>query len=144
MHWSSGEKVAIAVLVSILIVFLALFGLVFYANGPGLCGAFGPEPCPSRESLNMMSYTMNSPTNVTLKIINSGSAAASLASYYVRNSNGQAYTTNNWLGPTISPSAIIPVNILIDGNSFTFTAGNSYTVIIVTSRNNQYTFTVQA
>jgi hypothetical protein len=91
-----------------------------------------------------MSYTMNSPTNVTLKIINSGSAAASLASYYVRNSNGQAYTTTKWLGPTISPSAIVPVNILIEGNSFTFTAGNSYTVIFVTSRNNQYTFTVQA
>jgi hypothetical protein len=144
VHWSSGEKAAIAVLVSILIVFSALFGLAVYANGPGLCGAFGPEPCPSRESLNMMSYAMNSPTNVTLKIINSGSAAVFLASYYVRNSNGQAYATNNWLGPTISPSAIIPVNILIDGNSFTFTAGNSYTVIIVTSRNNQYTFTVQA
>jgi len=36
----------------------------------------------------------------------------------------------------------VHANILIEGNAFTFQTGNSYTIIVITSRNNQFTFTV--
>ncbi len=143
VHWSTGERVAIVVLFSILVVFVTLFGIMIWAGSAG-CGAFGPEPCPPTEALSSISYVVNSPTNTTLKIINSGSVPVSLISYSVSNANGQAYTRSNWTGPTVSPNAVATINIVIDGSAFTFQSGYSYAVYIVTSRNNRFGFTFQA
>ncbi len=85
---------------------------------------------------------MNSPTSVTLRIIDTGSVAVSLESYYAKDSNGQTYASNNWSGPNIGPNTTVSVNIIIDGRAFTFQAGSYYTILLVTGRNNQYTFTV--
>jgi hypothetical protein len=144
-HWSTNERVAAVILISVLAIFVFLFGLILYEppTGPGFCGAFGPQPCPQMIILNIVSHTLNSPTNVTLKIINSGSVAVSLISYEVSNSNGQAYASTNWSGPTLSPNAITPVNILIDGRAFSFQSGYSYNVMVVT-RNYHFDFTIQA
>ena len=85
---------------------------------------------------------MTSPTSVTLRIVSTGPIAVSLQSYYAKDSNGQTYASNNWSGPNIGPNTIVSVDIIIDGRAFTFQPGAYYTVILVTSRNNQYTFTV--
>jgi hypothetical protein len=139
-HLSAGEREAVVILVSILVIASAVLGLLFYESTYPLCSG----PCPSRESLNLMFSTVNSPTSVTLKMINAGPRAISLASYYVKDSNGQTYASNNWSGPNIAPNTTVSVNVLIDGKAFTFQTGSTYTVLMVTSRNNQYGFTVMA
>jgi hypothetical protein len=145
-HWSTGEKATALALVLFLGIFVAFFGVVIYASStePRFCGSFGAAPCPGREDLNIISSTLNSPTNITIQIINTGSVQISLASYSVQNANGRIYANNNWSGPTVAPSAIRTGNLLIDGNTFTFQSGSYYTLTLITSRNNQFTSTVKA
>ncbi len=145
-RWSTSEKVAVLVLVLFLGIFVSFFGLVIYGTSvaPGLCGSSGAEPCPGRENVNIISSTLNSPTNITIQIINTGSVAISLMFYNVQNANGRVYSNNNWSGPTVSPNAIVTTNLLIDGNGFTFQSGSYYTITLITSRGNQFTSTIKA
>jgi hypothetical protein len=145
-HWSTNEKVSALVLISVLAIFLVVWGLVLYEppTGPGLCGAFGPAPCPGREDLNFISLIVNSPTNMTVQIVNTGSVAISLLSYNVRNTFSQPYGSNNWSGPNVAPNVYANITLLIDGNAFTFHSGSYYTVTLITARNNQFSSTMKA
>jgi len=89
----------------------------------------------------MTSYQINTPTNLTLNLMNPGNAAVALIAYYVKDPSGNQYANSNWSGPTIAPSAAISIDIFIDGTAFTFHTGMYYTVEIVTS-NRYYTFTI--
>ncbi len=104
-----------------------------------------------REALNLETYSFSSNTNATLYIRNTGTSTATMASYYVKDASGDTYENLTWSGPVISPNQVGTTLILIGsscpnctliGSAFTFTAGNSYTIIIVTSRNNQFVFTI--
>ena len=99
------------------------------------------NPCP-KETLTLVSYQINTPTNLTLNIMNAGATPKALVAYYVKNSAGTQYANSNWSGPTIPPSVAISVNIAIDGRAFTFQTGMSYTVTIVESTYDQFTFTI--
>jgi len=145
-HWSTNERVAAVILVSVLAIFLVVWGLVLYEppTGPGLCGAFGPEPCPGREALNFISATVNSPTNMTVQIVNAGTVAISLMSYNVRNTYSQPYGNANWSGPNLPPNAYANITLVIDGTAFTFHSGSYYTITLISSRNNQFTSTIKA
>src|SRR6266540_5200884 len=136
-HWSTNEKAAAVILLSVLAIFVILLGLILYEppTGPGLCGAFGPQPCPGREDLNIITAVVNSPTNMTIQILNTGSVQISLMSYNVRNTYSQPYPSNNWSGPTVIPNAYTTINLLIDGNAFSFHSGTYYTITLITSRN---------
>ena len=105
----------------------------------------------ARESLILEMVTFNSGTNVTLTLHNTGTVSTQLATYYVKDTAGDQYAYVAWPGPTIAPGSIVLTNFLIgsscssctlSGTAFTFTSGNSYTIIIVTARNNQFSFTV--
>jgi hypothetical protein len=105
----------------------------------------------STESLSMDSYSFGSGTNVTMYIRNTGFASVQLVSYYVRDASGNTYALTSFAGPTIASNSVVPVTVKIGsacpgctltGSPFTFTAGNSYTIIFVTARNNQFTFTI--
>jgi len=67
-HWSTGEKATALALVLFLGIFVTFFGLVIYASStaPRFCGSLGATPCPGREDLNIISSTLNSPTNITI------------------------------------------------------------------------------
>ena len=145
-QWSTGEKATALALVLFLGIFVTFFGVVIYASStaPRLCGSSGATPCPGREDLNILSSTMNSPTNMTIQIINTGSVQISLTSYNVQNANGRVYSNNNWSGPTIAPNAIATTSILIDGNVFTFQSGSYYAITLMTSRNNAFSPTIKA
>ena len=145
-HWSIGEKATALALVLFLGIFVTFFGVVIYASSsqPRFCGSFGAMPCPGREDLSIISSTLNSPTNITIQIINTGSVQISLMSYYVKNANGRVYANDSWSGPTIAPNAIATTNILINGNVFTFQSGSYYSITLITSRNNAFSSTIKA
>ena len=140
-------------LVIIALAFSALMGILAAAGEAGMtcsCGTpigFPPAcvvtPCPGRELLTMDSYKINSPTNVTLTIRNIGDMGIGFSSYTVSQSNSVQYTYNNWTEPMLQPNQVFGANILINGAPFTFQSGLPYTVTIVTTRNNQFTFTIQ-
>ncbi len=110
--------------------------------GPPMCGT---------EALNLEADFFTSTTNVTLYLRNTGSASLTLQSYYVKDASGDQWVNLAWTGPTINVNAVAGTQILIGsscpsctlvGSPFTFTGGNSYTILVVTARNNQFTFTV--
>ncbi len=86
-------------------------------------------------------------------IRNSGTGNVTLAAYYVTDSSGNTWQLLSWSGPTIAPNTAKATNIPIStscpscqytgtGSGYTFTAGYSYTVKVLTARNNPFTFTV--
>jgi hypothetical protein len=109
-----------------------------------------------REALNLeaFSFPNGSYTNVILDLRNTGTASLSLASYYVKDSSGDQWALTSWTGPTINPNALGQASVAIgsacgsctysggSGAFNQFSAGNSYTITIITARNNQFTFTV--
>lgn len=105
----------------------------------------------SQEALSMDAYSFVSATNVTLYIRNTGTSSIQLASYYVKDASGDQYALVSYAGPTIAVNQVVPVSITIGsscsgctliGSAFTFTLGYSYTILLVTSRNTQFMFTV--
>jgi len=103
------------------------------------------------ESLYLEFYSFNSSTNTTLYLRNLGSATTSLVAYYVTDNYGDQYSLTTWTGPTMSPNQLGTATILIGascrgcsliGSAFTFTPNNSYTITLVTSYNNQFSFTI--
>jgi hypothetical protein len=112
----------------------------------------------------------NSNYNATLNLRNTGSVAITLSSYYVKDSAGNQWARTGWstaadtaanhpAAAGIAPNGLGVVFILIGtagtasgqcnaasctstGTAFTFANAGQYTVLIVTSRNNQFTFTV--
>jgi len=104
-----------------------------------------------RESMGLESYSFSSGTNVTMYLRNFGSVSIQLVTYYVKDASGNQYAYTAWPGPTIAPANVVPTNFLIGsscssctltGTAFTFMSGFSYTITLVTARNNQFTFSI--
>src|SRR5260370_17608997 len=109
--------------------------------------------------MNIESYAFNSVYIVTLDLRNTWSASITLNSYYVKDSSGNQWSRLTWqTGPqapqAITPNALGIVYVSIGtgasgsggqcgssctgGSGFlTFNTGFSYTIILVTSRNDQ-------
>jgi len=101
-------------------------------------------PFPGRELLTVETSTVNSPTNLTLNIRNTGEVGISLDRYSVKDSIGNQYTKMNWTTPLVQPNQFEAMNIVIDGSAFTFQSKNIYTIALTTTRNNIFTFTITA
>ncbi|TMI33293.1 hypothetical protein E6H27_03705 [Candidatus Bathyarchaeota archaeon] len=117
-----------------------LCGGCYHYNAPGCL----VTPCPGRESMNIETSQVNSPTNLTLSVRNVGSVGITLTSYVVKDSLGNQYANMNWTTPFINPNQLATINIIIDGSAFTFQSRNTYNIALTTTRNNIYTFTVTA
>jgi hypothetical protein len=148
-----GIQTILAALLMVVIVVVA--SVMVYAWSTGLLGSLLVTPQTGKEALNMESAAFNSNNqNVTIYIRNTGSAQVSFSTYYVKDASGDTYTQAAFAwGPTIAPNQVGLANIgiatgctgcgTISGSSFMFQpSGASFTVILVTSRNNQFTFTV--
>ena len=108
----------------------------------------------AQEALALDSYSFpgtGSATNVTMYVRNTGAIPVQLAGYYVRDAYGDTYAMTSWSGPTIAVNNVVSVVVKIGsscpgcsltGTAFTFMPGYSYIIIFVTSRNNQFSFTV--
>ena len=100
--------------------------------------------CPGRESLNIETSQVNSPTNLTLSVRDVGSVGITLTSYIVKDSLGNQYAKVNWTTPFMNPNQLVAINIIIDGSAFTFQSKNTYNMALTTARNNIFTFTLNA
>ena len=111
------------------------------------------DPVPV-EKLIMTSYHFVNGTVLVLNLANTGNVSTILQSYTVQDGTGDAWTMNSPVGPTIAQGSSGTVAILIGsscptciysgitGLFFQYTTGHTYNVVLSTTRNNQFTFTV--
>ena len=142
-------------IIIVVIVCAAVLGGLFYWQTTGypspLCGgcyrynapSCPVNPCRGREGLSLDSSQLNSPTNITMNIRNSGVMGVSFVSYTVQYYSNQ-YSKTNWTTFSVQPYQVAAFNIIIDGSTFTFQSKNTYTIALTTTRNNIFTFTVTA
>ena len=114
-----------------------LCGGCYHYNAPGCV----VTPCPGLEALNVETSHINSPTNMTLNIRNSGAASVGFVSYKVQY-NANQFTNMNPTEPSIGIIQVAAITIVIDGSTFTFQSKNTYTIALTTTRNNIFTFTI--
>ena len=131
-------------IIAVIIIVVVGTGLSLFLAGRYGSLPCGYGPCPGKEMLNLETRSVNTPTNMTLNILNTGSVWISLVSYSARPTSSQTYSNSTVSGLSFGPNTLLAVNIIIDGGRFTFQPGTSYTITLVTSRNNQYFFTVDA
>jgi len=113
------------------------------------------DPIPAIiESLVLNGYHFNNSTSLTLYLQNAGNGTITLQSYVIRDSSGNAWSLSSWIGPSIEVNAVGSANIMIGsscpgciyngiaGLFLQYQQGQTYTVTVTTSRDNQFTFTV--
>ena len=148
-----GIDTILAALLMVVIVVVA--SVMVYAWSTGLLGTLLVHPTTGQENLNYVtnSGAFSSGTNMTAYINNLGTANATLQTYYVKDANGNSYQYSyaTGAGPTIAPNKSILIIFTIgsscsgctlSGSAYTFTSGYAYTVLMITTRNNQFTFSV--
>jgi flagellin-like protein len=146
-----GINTILASLLMVVIVVVA--AVMVYAWSTGLLGTLLVNPNNNKEGpLSADSYAWPSTTSVSINIRNAGSGNVTLNAYYITDSSG-----NTWQNLAMTPVTIPPntatsgtqlsincgSNCQLTGSGFaTFTSGYSYTVKVVTTKNNPFTFTV--
>ena len=150
-----GIDTILAALLMVVIVVVA--AVMVYAWSTGLLSALLVQNPVPKESLNVEtgSYLSNN-TVITLSVRNTGSVGVAFSTYYVKDSNGNQIAQTSWstasgYPASISPNGLGTVNIRIgasctgcSGSGFTaFASGYTYTVILVTTRNNQFQWSGQ-
>src|SRR5213593_923180 len=146
-----GIDTILAALLMVVIVVVA--SVMVYAWSTGLLGSLLVTPQTGKEALSLENTSFTNGTYATLFVRNVGTASVSFVTYYVKDANQNQYSKTNWSGTAITNQAVnglisAPVNIgaqcgcTAPSTPFTFTPGNSYTVIVVTSKNNEFVFTV--
>ena len=145
-----GIDTILAALLMVVIVVVA--SVMVYAWSTGLLGSLLVTPPTGKEALNLEQYNFAANnTQATLYIRNSGSASVLFASYYVKDSAGNQWSKTAWTTAPASASpnqlatTVININTTcctLQGSTFSFSSGSSYTVVIITTRNNQFTFNV--
>jgi FlaG/FlaF family flagellin (archaellin) len=136
----------------LLVVIVVVMTVIVYSWSLGVFGNILPAPPSGREILTIENQGFdNTNMNMTLYLRNTGSTPTTLVSYYVQDQNGNQYSRTSWSVPTVAPTSLAKVFILINtacgtcthtGSSFTFQSGNSYTITLITQRNNQFSFTI--
>jgi hypothetical protein len=148
-----GIQTILAALLMVVIVVVA--SVMVYAWSTGLLGSLLVTPTAGKEALNADTYSFYNTTMASINIRNSGTVAVTLVTYYVKDSSQNTYTNTAFTAAqsapqSLQPNAVWTTNFDINtignhcgcsGATFTFTSG-SYTVTVVTSRNNQFVFTL--
>src|SRR6266516_516693 len=138
------------------LVIVVVAAVMVYAWSTGLLSALLVQNPVPKETLNIEAFSYVSGTNLTLNVRNTGSVAIAFSSYYVKNATGAQYARLSWPNDaagmypaTIAPNGLGTINIAIGakctspsctGATFTFTSGLQYSVTLVTTRNNQFSW----
>jgi hypothetical protein len=136
----------------LLVAIVVVMTVIVYSWSLGVFGSILPAPPTGREILTIENQGFDSTNmNMTIYLRNTGSTPITLASYYVQDQNGNQYSRTTWPNTPVSPGNLAKVFILINtacntcartGNSFQFQTGNSYTITLITQRNNQFPVTI--
>ncbi len=137
-----------------MVVIVVVAAVMVYAWSTGLLSTLLVQNPVPKENLNYDSFAYQN-NNITIYIRNSGSVAVSLQTYYVKDSSNQYTSPSTWTGGPIAPSAVNATVIKIGiqcptcsysngpaTGGFTFVSGSSYSITVVTSRNNQFTWSL--
>jgi hypothetical protein len=153
-RWNrKGVETILAAL--LLVVIVAVMMAIVYSWSLGFFGSVLPAPAKGSENIAFenQAYAANN-TAATLYLRNTGTALTTFVSYYIKDMSGdQCAKTSGWSSGPYSPSQLAQVPLGIPsppstyctwtGTPFTFQPGNVYTVTIVTSHNNQFSFTIR-
>jgi hypothetical protein len=159
MRKLTGNKKGIDTILAalLMVVIVVVASVMVYAWSTGLLSSLLIQNPVPKENMSVESFAFNANSqNLTLSVRNTGAVALAFASYYVKDSNGNQYARLNW--PTdaakmypasVSPNGLVTVNIAISnacgssctGATFQFQSGLSYTVTLVSTRNNQFSWT---
>jgi len=122
-------------------------GIVYLEPQPTLV-CLCPASLTNKENITISSFRVNSPTNVTVVLSNVGNVTSGLYEYIVKDTTGDNYFNSTLAWPTLAPGAVATVNILLSGKltgqPFQFQSGQTYSVAVITGRNNQFTNTFTA
>jgi hypothetical protein len=148
-----GIDTILASLLMVVIVVAASVMVFVYATG--LFGALMQAPNTQKEAL-ILEFASFQPTNTTVSLYlrDTGSTPVTLISYYVKDAGGNQYARTVWanqqpVAPN-SPPGIFQLVInsacsppcTLTGAAFTFQSGNAYTIVVLSSRGGQFTFSV--
>jgi len=109
---------------------------------------------PAPELLTLSTFSLTSPTSLTLTLRNIGNTPITLQSYSVSDLSKDAWILANWTGPNVSPGNVSPAVMLIGTGCNAciyngvpllfqqFLVGHTYLITVTTKLNNQFTFTV--
>jgi hypothetical protein len=153
-RWNrKGVETILAAL--LLVVIVVVMSVIIFTWSTGVFGSILPAPTNGKEVLVLENQAYNTANNnVTLYLRNTGTITTTLVSYYIQDLNGnECAKTSGWSQGPYTPTqlAIVPLGIpslpstycTWTGTPFTFQSGNTYTVTVVTSHNNQFSFTIQ-
>jgi hypothetical protein len=139
----------------LLVVIVVVMSVIIYTWSTGIFGSILPAPANGKEILVFENAAFNpANNNVTLYLRNTGTTIATLTGYYVQDLNGnECAKTTGWTKGPYSPTQLAQVPLAIPsppstyctwtGSPFTFQQGNTYTITVLTSHNNQFVFTIQ-
>jgi len=134
-----------------MVVIVVVMSVMVFTYSTGLLGALLVPPRTATEAVNIDYTYLQNNKAMSMFVRNTGSTPITMSSYYVKDSSGDEYTRASWVSPTISPTAVQNMTILINtacstcsltGSSFTYQTGQAYTVTLVTLRNGLFTFTI--
>lgn len=153
-----GNKKGISTILAalLMVVIVVVASVMVYAWSTGLLGGLLVNPQVGNEAMNLETYSFTGTETVNLNIRNTGTAAITLITYYVKDTAGNQYSRTTWTGPSGAPNTLLapnPATVTIGtacatctyagtGTGFAFVSGNSYTVTVITSRNAQFNFQV--
>jgi hypothetical protein len=146
-----GIDTILASLLMVVIVVAASVMVFVYATG--LFGALMQAPNTQKEALSLeFANFQPANNNVSLYVRNTGSAPVTLTSYYVKDAGGNQYAVTVWANQPVAPTTLGTFRLLINsacsppcpltGTAFTFQSGNAYTIVVLSSRGSQFTFSV--
>ena len=155
-----GIDTILAALLMVVIVVVA--SVMVYAWSTGLLGTLLVNPKSNEGPLTadfsgFVNCSGTTCTNATITIRNAGTTPIAIVSYYVTDSsNNQWATKAGYAGPSIAPNTAVATPIWIGSgassvccsyqgtaNAFNnYASGYSYTVKVITAKNNPFTFTI--
>jgi hypothetical protein len=161
MRKITGNKKGIDTILAalLMVVIVVVASVMVYAWSTGLLSSLLVQNPVPKENMSVENFAFNANNlNISLSVRNTGSVAIAFSSYYVKDSSGNQIARLNWATDAagmypaaINPNGLGTVNIAIGGKCpspscsgtapTTFASGYGYTVTLVTTRNNQFSWT---
>ena len=132
----------------IIVVIIAVVVFTVYSESQQTIACLACPVSYTGEKIGLNSLQVNSPTSIIIGITNTGSLNLGLASYYLKDTKGDMYWNQTGSVPFLGPGGVATVNLsltgTLTGQPFQFQSRQTYTVELVTTRNNPFTYAFTA